>query len=217
LTVFDANTALLNYWAEQDTTCNGNAVPSPAWVSSLYVRRGERWVNALYQQTPTPKQNGSGGSNPPEAQPADVASIEGIIKSAFKIMSGTAGESRDWTRFRSLFKPSAQFIIAPKGPDGSINFTVRSIDEFISSSSEWLSKNSLYEAEVYRVTEQYGHLAHAFSTYESREKPGASQPSARGISSFQLVHDGKRWWIVNWFWLGERPNMHIHPNYLPRN
>ena len=147
---------------------------------------------------------------------ADVASIDAIIKSAFKIMSGSAGSQRDWKKFRLLFKPSAQFIVAPKRADGSVNFSVRTIDEFIASSSEWLEKNSVYEAEVNRITEQFGHLAHAFSTYESREKPGAPA-SSRGVSSFQLVHDGKRWWIVNWFWLGERPNMPIPSKYLPRN
>ena len=51
LTVIDADTALLNYHARQDTLCNGQPVPSPAWVSSLYVRRGGRWLNVLYQQT----------------------------------------------------------------------------------------------------------------------------------------------------------------------
>jgi hypothetical protein len=51
LTVFDARTALLTYWAKQDTACNGNPVPSPAWASSLYLKRGNRWVNALYQQS----------------------------------------------------------------------------------------------------------------------------------------------------------------------
>jgi hypothetical protein len=55
LTTFDANTALLTYHAEQETTCGGTAVPSPVWVSSLYVRRGGRWQNALYQQTPAHK------------------------------------------------------------------------------------------------------------------------------------------------------------------
>ena len=50
---FDANTALLTYHAQQDTACNGNPVPSPVWVSSLYIRRGTRWRNALYQQTQT--------------------------------------------------------------------------------------------------------------------------------------------------------------------
>ena len=51
LTMFAAKTALLTYHAEQDTTCGGTAVPSPVWVSSLYVKRGDRWLNALYQQT----------------------------------------------------------------------------------------------------------------------------------------------------------------------
>jgi hypothetical protein len=51
LTRFDSSTALLSYRAEQATTCNGVAVPSPVWVSSLFVRRGGRWQNALYQQT----------------------------------------------------------------------------------------------------------------------------------------------------------------------
>ncbi|MDT5158354.1 MAG: hypothetical protein QOH51_2711 [Acidobacteriota bacterium] len=55
LTMFDAHTALLTYHAEQDTTCGGKPVPSPAWVSSLYVKRGKRWLNAFYQQTPTRK------------------------------------------------------------------------------------------------------------------------------------------------------------------
>jgi len=46
------DTALLAYRAEQKTTCGGFSVPSPAWVSSLYVKRGARWVNVLFQQTP---------------------------------------------------------------------------------------------------------------------------------------------------------------------
>ncbi len=50
-TRFDDNTALLTYRAEQDTMCGKTAAPSPAWVSSLFVRRNGKWVNALYQQT----------------------------------------------------------------------------------------------------------------------------------------------------------------------
>jgi hypothetical protein len=53
LTAFDANTALLTYHAEQDTTCGDRPVPSPVWVSSLYVRRDGKWLNAAYQQTQT--------------------------------------------------------------------------------------------------------------------------------------------------------------------
>jgi len=54
LTQFNAETALLTYHAEQDTTCHGHTVPSPVWVSSLYVKRRGKWQNALYQQTNRP-------------------------------------------------------------------------------------------------------------------------------------------------------------------
>jgi hypothetical protein len=53
--MLDTNTALLTYHAAQDTTCGGKPVPSPVWVSSLYVKRGDRWWNVLYQQTQTAK------------------------------------------------------------------------------------------------------------------------------------------------------------------
>ena len=52
LTQFTDDTAMLAYHARQDTKCSGKPVPSPAWVSSLYVKRNGRWLNALYQQTP---------------------------------------------------------------------------------------------------------------------------------------------------------------------
>jgi hypothetical protein len=53
LALLDSDTALLTYHAAQDTTCGGKPVPSPVWVSSLFVRRGGRWLNVLYQQTQT--------------------------------------------------------------------------------------------------------------------------------------------------------------------
>ena len=50
LKMLDKNTALLTYRGVQDTVCH-NPVPSPCWVSSLYMKRGDRWLNVLYQQT----------------------------------------------------------------------------------------------------------------------------------------------------------------------
>jgi hypothetical protein len=44
--------AVLSYRAEQKTVCGGSPVPSPAWATSMYVNRGGRWLNVLYQQTP---------------------------------------------------------------------------------------------------------------------------------------------------------------------
>ena len=51
-TQFDPSSAMLTYHAAQTTLCGGKPIPSPVWVSSLYVRHGGRWLNAAYQQTP---------------------------------------------------------------------------------------------------------------------------------------------------------------------
>lgn len=52
VTRVSADSLLVTYRAEQDTTCGTARVPSPVWASSLYARRGGRWVNVLYQHTP---------------------------------------------------------------------------------------------------------------------------------------------------------------------
>ncbi len=52
LTRFSADTALLAYRAEQDTTCGKAKAPSPVWATSLFVRKDGRWQNALYVHSP---------------------------------------------------------------------------------------------------------------------------------------------------------------------
>lgn len=55
LTKLADGVALLTYRAMQETLCRGRPLPTPVWVSSLYVLRQGRWVNAAYQQTPVAK------------------------------------------------------------------------------------------------------------------------------------------------------------------
>ena len=50
------NVAVVTYRATQNTMCGKTKVPSPAWVSSTFVKRDGRWRNAIYQQTPAPSQ-----------------------------------------------------------------------------------------------------------------------------------------------------------------
>lgn len=62
--------------------------------------------------------------------------------------------------------------------------------------------------------EHFGHIAHVFSTYESRRAVDDPKPFARGINSFQLINDGKRWWVITILWEGERPDNPIPPKYI---
>ena len=54
---------------------------------------------------------------PPPADPADVESIESIMKAVYDVISGDAGVARDWDRFRSLFAPGATLSPVGRSPD----------------------------------------------------------------------------------------------------
>ncbi len=74
-------------------------------------------------------------------------------------------------------------------------------------------KEGFFERGISNKVEQFGTVAHVFSTYESRhEKDG--KPFARGINSIQLVNDGKRWYVVTILWDQEKPGQEIPEKYL---
>jgi hypothetical protein len=152
----------------------------------------------------------------PAAKAADVESIDAIMKAAYDVISGAAGEKRDWDRFRSLFLPEAQLIPSSPKPEGEgFGYLVMSPEDFVTGAGSALEKDGFYEQEIHRVVEQFGHIAHVFSTYESRRSLDDAEPFARGINSFQLMNDGKRWWIVSIYWTAERPDLPIPKKYLP--
>lgn len=151
-----------------------------------------------------------------EADPADVSSIDAIVAAVYDVISGSAGEARDWDRWRSLFIPEARLIPVGRAADGSVRRSVITPDEYATRSGPVLERDGFFEVEVGRVTEQFGQIAHLFSTYESRRRPDDAQPFARGINSFQLMNDGTRWWVVTVMWDSERADNPIPDRYIGR-
>jgi hypothetical protein len=149
-----------------------------------------------------------------EANPADVASIDSIMKAVYDVISGDAGKARDWDRFRSLFHKDARLIPTGKNKEGVINANAVSPDDYIKRNDPYFAKNGFFEREKARRVDQYGNIAQVFSTYESFHKADDKEPFMRGINSFQLMNDGKRWWVVTIFWLGETPENKIPKQYL---
>ncbi len=156
------------------------------------------------------------GDAPPPADPADVESIDAIMTAVYDVISGDAGEARDWDRFRSLFAPGATPSPVGRPPDGSTyGRRVMTPAQYVEGAGTSLEANGFHEVEIHRVTEQYGVIAHTFSTYESRRRAADAEPFARGINSFQLLYDGNRWWVVSIYWLQEGPDHPIPEKYLP--
>ena len=153
--------------------------------------------------TPTPAISIATPAAIPTADAKDVATMDAIVAAVYDVISGPAGQKRNWDRFRSLFVPGARLIPTGRRPTGEVGSRVLTPEEYIERSSPLLEKNGFYEREISRRIEKFGSIAHIFSTYESRHKSDDAKPFARGINSIQLMNDGKRWWIVTIFWQGE--------------
>lgn len=148
------------------------------------------------------------------AAPADIVSIDAIIHSLYEVISGPAGEKRNWDRMRTLFIPEARMIATGKRPEGTLVKRVMTVEDYIAGSGPRLEKDGFFEKEISRRTEQFGNIVHVFSTYESRRKAEEEKPFMRGINSIQLWNDGTRWWIVTVFWQSETPETPIPSKYL---
>ena len=169
---------------------------------------------ALAQSAPTQP-----SSAPPiiQAKPEDVNSIEAILAATYDVISGPAGKKRDWDRFRSLFYPGARLIPTGKRPNESeVRARVLSPEDYIERSAPFLEKEGFFERGVSNKIEHYGNIAQLFSTYESRHNADDAQPFQRGINSFQLVNDGKRWWVMTILWQGETPDNPIPAEYVKK-
>ncbi len=149
------------------------------------------------------------------ANPTDVTSIDAIITAAYDSISGPAGQKRDWARERSLFYPGARLIPTAK-PEESNNLApeMLDVDGFIARVEPYFAEHRFYEKEIARRTEQFGQIAHVWSTYESRHNSDDPKPFMRGINSIQLFYDGGRWWIVTIYWQQESPEHPIPERYL---
>jgi len=134
----------------------------------------------------------------------DVASIDGIIRAVYEVISGPAGAPRDWDRERNLFFPGARLVPTRPGPEGGAIADVFDVEGYIASRSPMFEKDSFFETEVARREFVFGNIAHVLSAYELRRAPG-EKPFVRGINSIQLFHDGTRWWILSIAWDNERP------------
>ena len=188
----------------------------------LIVVSAMGFAAGIQAQTPTPTQTPMPQASPaqspaattPPANPADVATMDSIIAAVYDVISGPAKSPRNWDRFRSLFVPGARLIPTGKAPTGEVIARVRTPDEYIQRSAPLLEQNGFFEREISRRVERYANIAHIFSTYESRRAREDEKPFARGINSFQLMNDGKRWWIVTIFWQGEDDKNPLPAEYL---
>lgn len=126
---------------------------------------------------------------------ADVATLDAAVKTLYEVISGPAGQARDWDRFRHLLHPQARLqAVRPQGGIATL-----SADDYISRNEKALLEQGFFESETSRHVQTFEGIAHVWSGFAIRRS--ADTPVLRtGINSIQLYWDRTRWWVMNVFW-----------------
>ncbi|MEM8895869.1 MAG: hypothetical protein AAGC88_14905 [Bacteroidota bacterium] len=141
----------------------------------------------------------------------DVASISGLIKASYEVVSGVKGSPRQWERDRSLHHPSAVYAYTRSNGEQ----VVLSLDEFHQDTDAMVMETDFYESEVSREVRIFRNIAHVWSTYQTQLSENGPI-ERRGINSIQLIHQEDRWWIISWIFDKETEQNRI-PKSFDRN
>jgi hypothetical protein len=142
-----------------------------------------------------------------------TATLDDLVKAIDSAVTGPADKDR--TCFRALFLPEARLVPLSKNADGGFSPHILTVDGWIEAVRK-RGNASLMEHQIKVGTEVYGHLAHLWSTYETRvEVDGKVQSQVKGINSIQAANDGKSWKIQEIVWEAESPEEKIPTEYLP--
>lgn len=134
-------------------------------------------------------------------QPADPAAAnpESLVKALYDIVSGPANSAKDWARLKRLHAPGA--IITPTQHSMTTAFAAepQPLSKFIALNERLFANRGFHEREIFQRVQRFGHIAHVWSGYETRENPDGPVEQ-RGINSFQLLNDGRRWCVLSATW-----------------
>ena len=128
---------------------------------------------------------------------ADLSTLDGIIRVTYEVISGPAGQKRDWERFRSLYAPGARLIPVIGGERPHVR--VLTPDQYIERVEPIFAKEAFWERETSREEKVMGRIAHVLSHYESLRDPNGAAFET-GTNSMQLFFDDARWWVVSVMW-----------------
>ncbi|MBK6487262.1 MAG: hypothetical protein IPF98_10400 [Gemmatimonadetes bacterium] len=128
------------------------------------------------------------------ARAADVASIDGIIRAYYEVVSGPTGKSPTWngTGARTIRAPCRDRQHESRGA------TRRQVLDLKGYHGDNRPRaEGFWEWETDRTVSRSGNMVHVWSSYASARTEGG-EPFTRGVNSITLFHDGERWWIMGW-------------------
>ncbi|MCA1246824.1 hypothetical protein [Massilia sp. MS-15] len=132
---------------------------------------------------------------------ADGRSPQDVVQALYDIVSGPAGAKKDWERMYRLFAPGALVTPTSHQADGFLA-APQTPRQFAALNERLLGQRGFFEREVAQQVHRFGHIAHVYSSYETRDRPDGPV-RVRGVNSLQMLHDGTRWCLLSITWDAE--------------
>lgn len=148
------------------------------------------------------------------ARADDVSTLDGVVKAYYDVISGPAGQPRQWARDRTLYTPEVRFVIISDDADGTPVAKQLTHQEFVDDSDAEVVKGGFYEKEIHRIVHRYDNWASVVSTSQSRRTPDGPV-IGHSIDNLDLFWDGRRWWIMHVTIAEIRPDHPLPKEFQP--
>ena len=99
-----------------------------------------------------------GAAGAQAAAPEDVSTTDGIMGALYEVISGPAGEVRDWDRFYALFLPEGARLIPTGMQQGGATYQVWTPREYAERAGPNLEATGFFEREIGRTIEEFGNI-----------------------------------------------------------
>ena len=129
----------------------------------------------------------------------NVGSLDGIIKAYYDVVTIKKGEKINFERDSLLHIAGVRVGSAGIDAKGNPILQYTSLREFHRQSDAYMEKNGFWEHETLRSVQHIQNIYHVWSSYVSAYTPGG-KTIAQGVNSIELFFDGKRYWILGWFY-----------------
>jgi hypothetical protein len=139
-----------------------------------------------------------------------VKSVDGIVTAVLKTLSLPEKTEKDWNYMKDLFAPHARFNVLFHMKDGTKKLNSFTVEEFIEKIASGSSNGGFVEYEIKKTVEEYNGIAQVFQSYQVIQ----GEHKEKGINSYQLAFDGRRWHIVNILWTSDRNGISLPEKYL---
>jgi hypothetical protein len=155
--------------------------------------------------------NDNKGENQKESTP--FRTVDHLLASLYQSISAEKGAMPNWILFRKLFRSEARINALGKDKYGKERYISLTVEDYIRGTEATFQKQGFREVEIGRITEEFGDMVHAFSSYETLDT-AHERVLQRGINSIQMIYRDDRFWIISLLFHPETENQQISGRHV---